>query len=78
MTKSAYTQARSKFSHLAFVEINQQLVGQVYQQPGYRTWHGFRLCAIDGSQLRLPHEAAIIDTFGLRRGKANQRAVPMA
>jgi hypothetical protein len=78
VTKSAYTQARSKFSHQAFVEINQQLVGQVYQQPGYHTWHSFRLCAIDGSQLRLPHEAAIIDTFGLRRGKANQRAVPMA
>ncbi len=78
VTKSAYTQARSKFSHQAFVEINQHVVEHVYRQPGYRTWNGFRLCAIDGSQLRLPFDAAIIDTFGVRRGKANQRAVPMA
>lgn len=78
VTKSAYTQARSKFSHQAFIEINRQFVDHFYQQPEYRTWHGFRLCAIDGSQLRLPHEAAIIESFGLRHGKANQQAVPMA
>lgn len=78
VTPSAYTQARSKFSHQAFVEINQRFVEHFYQQPGFRTWHGFRLCAIDGSQLRLPHETGIVETFGLRSGKANQRAVPMA
>lgn len=26
----------------------------------------------------MPHEAGVIDAFGVRRGKANQRAVPMA
>ena len=78
VTKSAHTQARSKFSHQAFGIINQQFIERVYQQPGYRTRCGFRLCAIDGSQLRLPFEVAVIDTFGLRHGKANRRAVPMA
>jgi hypothetical protein len=78
VTKSAFTQARKKFSHRAFIELNQHIVGHFYQQKDIKTWHGFRLCAIDGSQLRLPNEPDLIKTFGLRNGRLSQRDVPMA
>jgi len=38
-----------------------------------KTWHGHRLCAIDGSQIRLPYEPDIIEEFGVNPGKDNQR-----
>ena len=78
VTQSAFTQARQKFSHNAFIEINQKVVEHFYQQSDIKTWHGFRLCAIDGSQLRLPNEADVIKEFGVRNGRCSQREVPMA
>lgn len=78
VTQSAYTQARQKFSHRAFIEINQKIVENFYQQSSTKTWQGFRLCAIDGSTLRLPDEDAVIKEFGLHNGRLSQRDVPMA
>lgn len=78
VTQSALTQARKKLSHTAFVELNQQVVEKFYEQPHTKTWQGFRLCAIDGSKLRLPQEAEVIEEFGLHTGRLSQRDVPMA
>ena len=41
-------------------------------------WKGFRLCAIDGSQLRMPNEPKIIEAFGVHPGKENQKDCPLA
>jgi len=60
VTKSAYTQARSTFSHQAFVEINQHLVDQVYQQPGYRTWEPVGL---KGNRLQIRLDGAYFSAF---------------
>ena len=57
ITKSAFTQARSKLNHLAFCELNQHLLSFVKQNSSLRTWHGFRLLAIDGSTLQIPNAA---------------------
>ncbi len=46
--------------------------------PDVKTWRGYRLCAIDGSQIRLPNEPDIIDTFGVNPGKENQKECPLA
>jgi Transposase DDE domain len=78
VTKSAYTQARHKFSHRAFIEINQNIIQHFYQQSSVKTWRGFRLCAIDGSTVRLPDTDDVIEEFGLHSGRAAQRDVPMA
>ena len=43
-----------------------------------KTWHGFRLCAIDGSQLRVPDEPEIVEAFGVNPGKENQKDCPLA
>ncbi len=43
-----------------------------------KTWRGYRLCAIDGSQIRVPDEPDIVDTFGVNPGKENQKECPLA
>lgn len=79
VTKSALSQARKQLSHHAFIELNDGLVDQVYGgQFHYAKWRGFRLCAIDGTSVRLPAEADIVDAFGVQRGRAGQADCAMA
>jgi hypothetical protein len=79
VTKSALSQARKQLSHTAFIDLNRQAVDAYYAaHPELKTWHGFRLCAIDGSQLRVPDEPDIIATFGVNPGKENQQDCPLA
>lgn len=78
ITKSAFFQARKQLSHTAFIELNQQLVANIYKTKNqYKTWKGFRLCAVDGTSIRLPNETDITDYFGFQKGKANQADCPM-
>lgn len=56
VTKSAFCQARNKLSHQAFCELNQHLLAFVKEHSSLRTWHGYRLLAIDGSTLQIPWE----------------------
>jgi len=78
VTKSAFFQARKQLSYRAFIELNRQLIDGVYKNMKYfKTWHGFRLCAIDGTSIRLPNEPDITNYFGVQKGKANQADCPM-
>lgn len=62
VTKSAYCQARMKFSSSAFIEINQMICEQFYQQETIKKWHGHRLLAVDGSVIQLPlHKTTQLD-----------------
>lgn len=54
VTNSAFTQARRKFSHTAFIALNRCLVDTFYQYTSPKLWYGFRLLAIDGSIVTLP------------------------
>ena len=79
VTKSALTQARKNLSHTAFIDLNQQAVNAYYTaHPEIKTWHGYRLCAIDGSQIRMPDEPDIVEAFGVNPGKENQKDCPLA
>ncbi len=78
VTKSAFFQARKQLSHTALIDLNRIATDGFYATyDAYRTWNGFRLCAIDGSMLRLPREADVMNEFGAHPGKANQSACPM-
>jgi len=73
VTKSAFFQARKQVSHAAFIDLNQQLVSDIYKnKKNYKTWRGYRLCAIDGTTIRLPDETDVIDHFGVQKYKNNQ------
>ncbi len=68
VTNGAWTQARAKLSHTAFIELNQEVLLPGFYAPAQaqhrRTWHGHRLLGCDGSLLRLPSHPGVCEIFG--------------
>jgi hypothetical protein len=65
VTASAYSQARYKLKHTAFIELNQAaVVDNLYGDSDYQRYWGFRVLAVDGSKLVLPDTGAIREEFG--------------
>jgi len=64
VTKSAFCKARKRLKHEAFIELNEALTGFFYKNFTFRTWHGFRLIASDGSTAKVPKTAPVADHFG--------------
>jgi hypothetical protein len=67
VSAGAWTHARAKLKHTAFVELNSEIVvptiyGQ-QQGQGIRRWRGHRLLGIDGSVLRLPNHPELFEQF---------------
>lgn len=75
VTKSACVQARKNLNYTAFTELNKRFVETLYQRNAraIKTWHGYRLCAIDGSQLRLPITEPLQRYFGCQSGTHNAK-----
>ncbi|HOZ98302.1 MAG TPA: IS4 family transposase [Niabella sp.] len=65
IVKSSFTKARAKLKHTAFVELNKVCLKPFYDEAPYRTWHGYRLLAVDGSTAMLPNSKDIQAEFGL-------------
>lgn len=65
-TAGAWTHARAKLKHTAFVELNEQVVlPLVNEQPAeLKYWRGHRLFGHDSSLLRLPPSAELVQEFG--------------
>ena len=79
ITKQAFFQARKQLSHTAFTALNRQLNNDIYNSAWKpKTWKGFRLCAIDGTSIRLPNEPDIIEHFGVQKGRPEQGQCTMA
>src|SRR5205814_465655 len=67
VSAGAWTHARAKLKHTAFVELNCDIVlPAIYgadQSKVVRRWRGHRLLGIDGSVLRLPLHSELFDQF---------------
>ena len=65
ITNGAFTKARKKLKHTAFIELNQvAIVDTMYEDGDYKTYKGHRVLACDGSKIRLPYTKSVIDEFG--------------
>lgn len=68
LTASAFSQARLKLRHTAFVALNEEAVLKVVyrdlESPQLRRWKEHRVVAIDSSLVRLPNEADLGQEFG--------------
>jgi hypothetical protein len=66
VTPGAWSQARAKLRHTAFIELNQVAVLDSLYCAGQaaQLWAGHRLLAIDSSTLRLPDHAVLLAHFG--------------
>lgn len=76
-SKSALCQARQKLASGFFRSWNEQLVSLFYQSAGssIKRWKGFRLCAVDASQIRLPNKEALGEHFGWKHNQFTKVAL---
>jgi hypothetical protein len=63
MSQQAFSAARQKIKWEAFEELFQTSVAGSYQED-WKLWRGYRLMAADGSFIRLPSDAALVEYFG--------------
>ncbi len=63
VTNSAYTQARAKLNYTAFIEMKDKSVEMFYEDGEYNRYKNFRLLAIDGSIVILPHSDDVKKEF---------------
>lgn len=80
ITKSALSQARRHLSESAFIELNHRLIDEIYSGAGanVKHWKGHRLCAVDGSSVRLPNTEEMIHHFGEHGGRYEQCTCALA
>jgi len=64
VTKSAFSQARKKLKHTAFIELNQSQVAYYYEHFEPERWQGWRLLAVDGALCDIPDNPALREHFG--------------
>ncbi len=64
VTSSSFTQVRDKIKFDAFKEVATKLCDFYYTSFSYKTFHGLRLVAIDGSVFTLPRNKQTIEEFG--------------
>lgn len=64
VSASAYTQARKKFKHTAFVELNDDILNIFYSDDDIKRWKGYRCIGIDGSKIILPNSPDVKAEYG--------------
>jgi hypothetical protein len=69
VTPGAWTHARAKLKHSAFIELNRSsLLPVIYgpeQSQSMQRWRGHRLLGVDSSLLRLPNHEEVLQQFSL-------------
>jgi len=79
VTAAAFSKARKKFKHSAFVTLNREAVDHTYaNSPQLEDFAGMRLMAIDGSKVNLPESEDIRAQFGPLVKKPGQEGRPLA
>jgi hypothetical protein len=65
VSASAYSQARNKFKHTAFIELNEDMIDIFYSDDeDIKKWNNYRCIAGDGSKIILPYTAEIEKEYG--------------
>lgn len=74
MSKQAFSKARHKISPDAFKEIYEISVETILENDGIGRYKGYRIFAIDGTELQLPISNEIASRFPQARGTFSPRA----
>lgn len=73
---SAVFRARHKLCPEAYREMNAHCLAFAQEEGRLKLWKGFRLCAVDGSTLRLPDTGDIPEFFPPQRDKRGEPTGP--
>jgi hypothetical protein len=77
ITKSAFSQARKQLSPKAFLELNDVVAQNFYENVAFLGYKNHRLLAVDGGFLNLPDHSSIHEEFGRRAfGRGTKKDVP--
>jgi len=63
-TKGAFSKARAKLKHEAFIELNDNVNQTFYNEAPYLVWNQMRLLSVDGTRLVLPNHKSVVEEFG--------------
>jgi hypothetical protein len=75
VSKQAFSEARKKIKHEAFIELNNSTTNFVYSQcEDLELWNGYRLSGIDGTVLEIPNIKSLRDEFGCSKNKSGEVA----
>jgi len=80
LSSGAFTRARAKLKETAFIQLLHDTVHffQAHVPQSLRSsWHGYRILAVDGSDLTLPDIPELCEEFGTQSNGSDVR-VPMA
>lgn len=69
ITKQAFSEARQKISPKAFVKMTDHLNSWFYSDNDFKTFLGYRLCAIDASIFEVNNSKRLRAAFGYGEGK---------
>jgi hypothetical protein len=64
ITAGAFTKARKKLKHTAYIELNDDIIGIYYKDQNIKRFRGFRILAFDGSKITLPEHNEVKEKFG--------------
>jgi hypothetical protein len=78
ITKQGYSEARQKISPSAFIKLADAIMEWFYRDNDFKTFKGYRLCAIDASTLELNNSERLRNAFGYAEGKTVKLARAMA
>ena len=63
-SKAAFCKARQRINPGAFEELFKTTATSFYEGSEYKTYKGYRVCAIDGSDINLPNTKGLLDIYG--------------
>lgn len=63
-SKAAFCKARQRIKPSAFEELFRVTAEEFYQVAEYKTFQGYRVCAIDGTDVNLPNTEELLDIYG--------------
>ncbi len=66
ITASAFTKARKKLKHTAYLELNDDIIDIYYRNDDIKRLRGYRILAFDGSKITLPKNKNIKKEFGTK------------
>jgi|KBSSwiStaDraftv2_1062776.scaffolds.fasta_scaffold103705_3 hypothetical protein len=64
VTAGAFTKARKKLKHTAYIELNENIVAMYYKDSDIKRFLNFRILAFDASVITLPSNNAVREKFG--------------
>ena len=64
VTKQAFSEARQKISHEAFIKMSDKIIEWFYKDTDFKRYKGYRLLSIDGTVLEIENTESLRKEFG--------------